>query len=188
MIESSDPLDDVIAEGQRINSPLQELSTSDLENSMEVREKYGLLDTSKGSSNDIQADSFKLYRLLETVARRFMDDLVSGKGGVVEDSDDNLKTFVSALDFAFAHGLKTSKAINDVWSSCINSKSFLEIMAKQTRSPDIISNAKSCIDNVKGFSLLRTGLPKLRAWIRLSLMNKTFGPALRGLLGNEKFR
>src|SRR5437763_7481676 len=84
----SDALDDLISvnkdtRNQRIISPLQELSASDLEYSMIVRQKYGLVEDELEKNEELAPNGEEwetLIKTLEKIRRRFLDDLIVGKG------------------------------------------------------------------------------------------------------------
>lgn len=166
--------DTINGEGVRINSPLQELSSSDLEYSIKVRQKYGLAEPS--SYNQLRSSATKdeaevIIGTFEKLARKLMDDLIMGRSGSVEEGHVLLRPFLAILELALCH--KYRRSVHDIWHNVTSIKPETE--------DSVMLNVQSNIENVKGFTLLRTGLAKLQAWIRLALMNKTLAICLGAL-------
>lgn len=163
--------------GKRINSPLQELSSSDLEYSIKVRQKYGLTEPNgynETSTDRMEGEDEVIVGTLEKLARRLMDDLIMGRGGSVEEGHVLLKPFLSILELTLCHRYR--KSVHDLWHQ-------VSMIKPQNLEDADMSwmNVQSNVDNVRGFTLLRTGLAKLRAWLRLALMNKTLVICLNAL-------
>ena len=159
---------------KRINSPLQELSSSDLEYSIKVRQKYGLAEskTNPDQIKDRSEDEAEvIIGTVEKLARRLMDDLLMGRGGCVEEGHVLLQPFLAVLELALCHRFK--KNVHELWKI---------ISLIKVDSDDLVAHSiQSNVDNVRGFTLLRTGLSKLRAWLRLALMSKTCAVCLSNL-------
>jgi hypothetical protein len=182
---------DTVVEKHRLSSPLQELSTSDLENSAEIRQRYGLSEDKvrqdeEGDMCKDEADA--IWRAIEQLSKGFMDDLVNGVCSSVEEDYPLLKPFLTLLEFSFIHRLEQKRTMNDIWGAFLNNKRFMEAAARKTASPELTSSIKAGLDNVKGFTLLRTGFAKVRAWLRLSLMSKSLALALETLMSIKDFR
>lgn len=160
--------------GKRINSPLQELSSSDLEYSIKVRQKYGLAEPDRYNDfpgGRVEGEDEVIVGTLEKLARRLMDDLIMGRGGSVEEGHVLLNPFLATLELSLCH--RYGKSIHDLWH---------QVSALKPEDGDMVwRNVQSNVDNVRGFTLLRTGLAKLRAWLRLALMNKTLVVCLNAL-------
>lgn len=180
----SDALDSLVlnekeVKNQRINSPLQELSVSDLEYSMLIRQKYGLI---KGDHvemaeeiSSVREEWGILIITLDKICKKILDDLIMGRGGCVEEGHSLLKPFISLLEVILVHRFKKNQ--QELWGS-------IQKCIEKMNNRDDRESLASVIENVKGFSLLRTGMAKTRIWLRLSLMNKSI-PAFIHQMGTS---
>jgi hypothetical protein len=183
----SDALDNlVLAEkdikNQRINSPLQELSASDLEYSMLIRQRYGLvkgdlIELKEGIVSNGEEWSILLTNL-DKICKRILDDLIMGRGGCVEEGHVLLMPILSLLEVILLHRFKKNQ--HELWGSIQKSTDKIEDRDEK----ELLS---SVIENVKAFTLLRTGMAKMRVWIRLSLMNKSFPTFINHLGANFRY-
>src|SRR5258708_5537157 len=114
----SDALDNLISadkgsKNQRINSPLQELSVSDLEYSILVRQKYGLIEEADfGNKEELTSSGEEwatLIIILEKISKKFLDDLVMGRGGCVEEGHALLKPFLALLEVILVHRIRKNQ-------------------------------------------------------------------------------
>lgn len=179
------------------------LSPSELEFSKRIRRKYGVKECSPSPSlsshtTELAHPSYRtggrgggdlghrnppeevaiIFSTMQSIARRFLEEELSGEG--VENEHALLEPFLAVLEIALHHGWRGT-AEPTIFGRKISVWEFIKRLSKWTKS--VASQA--VIENVRQFSTLRTSAAKVRAWIRLAIMNKSFSPDLALLNSNE---
>jgi hypothetical protein len=157
-----------------------ELSPEEVNTSKRIRKKYGLDCPTDDSSicqrqsatgRDYTQEITTLHSTLQLLTRRFLEELVSG--GTVENEHPLLEPFLAVLEIMLHHGWR-----GGVFLSRINIWSLVKRVGKSGAS-------KNAVDNVRHFTSLKGSAGKLRAWIRLAMMNKCFTTDLTHLIDCE---
>lgn len=171
-----------------------ELSASDLDTSERVRKKYGLATLASAASppeGELAMDA--LLRTMQQLVRQFMVEGYSSPlaDGVVEEAHALLPAFLATMEIALWYGIGTGASMANGSSSATMSPSLFKRAA--LRSPwDLLLRlegkdmaASQALENVRQFSSLRTPSARVRAWLHVTLMNKTLAPDLSYLLSHH---
>ena len=172
------------------------LSASEMESSRRVRKKYGLEDDyapSIFSTNDGPAGSIAnfplhekgnhvqevaiLYGTMQILSQRLASELI--ESGSCDESHPLLTPFLALVETALHHGWRGL-------GTGVFSRPFrLWDLLKRTERLSRARDTKMNIENVRNFSSLTRSAARVRAWIRLALMNKRLAADLTLLITNE---
>lgn len=122
-------------------------------------------------SPQLRQDAEKERKALYAALRIALNSLVDGYAGTgraVEDGNDLMERFCTVLEHSFQHGFKGRRRTlirrREVWDFIQN----LEHMS------DASGNTHQIFSTIRDMEDLKTGTGRLRAWIRLSLMEQSF--------------
>jgi hypothetical protein len=154
-----------------------ELSPSEVDTSRKIRKKYGLeelchtddssvcLSRQSSSGRDHVQEISILHSTLHLLTRRFLEELVSG--GTVENEHPLLEPFLAVLEVMLWHG----------WRSSFLGRKSIWGLVRRTGS--------GAVENVRQWEGLKGSAGRVRAWIRLTMMNKTLATDLTHLINSE---
>jgi hypothetical protein len=174
-------LDNIIDEA----TPLSALSANEMESSRRIRKKYGLDEpTASIRSSFSQGEILRrgrnyerevqlLFETMQLVVRRFLEDMVSG--GTVENEHPLLQPLLALIELSLYHGWRGDGSLfipMSLWDFLIKAQKWSKSAA-----------SRMVMENVKQFGL--RGSARIRAWIRLALMNRSLINDLTLLLSSE---
>ncbi|PJF17645.1 hypothetical protein PSACC_02539 [Paramicrosporidium saccamoebae] len=154
-----------------------ELSPAEVDTSRKIRKKYGLeelcqtddssicLSRHSSSGRDHGQEIAILHSTLHLLTRRFLEELVSG--GTVENEHPLLEPFLAVLEVMLWHG----------WQGSFLGRRSIWGLVRRTNS--------GAVENVRQWEGLKSSAGRVRAWIRLTIMNKTLATDLTHLINSE---
>lgn len=119
-----------------------------------IRLKYGLSDGCN--------DHAMLYRSLEHIVRSLLDDMIGGSGSCIGNEHPWIHPLLLTIEVLFVHKLRDMKIL---WEGAIKEANQQE----------------AAVCNALRFTLLNTPIARLRAWIGLSLMNRSLAQQLEAI-------
>lgn len=186
-----------------------ELSASDLDTSERIRKKYGLATPASMASppsaaaaeGELAMDA--LLNTMQQLVRQFMVEGYSSPAadGTVEEAHALLPALLATVEIALWHGIGVGPAVANGPNSSSSTNTLSSVSSVSPslfkrsvlRSPwDLLLRLKGkdmaasqTLENIRQFSSLRTPSARMRAWLRVTLMNKTLAPDLAYLVAHH---
>lgn len=174
------------------------LSVSEMESSRRIRKKYGLDDdyapSVLSSADGNEGGSFSNHpptqgrsshaqeiAIIQATMQLLVQHLSNGlvDVGSVDETHPLLAPFLALIEIALHHGWRGIET--GVFSRPFRLWDLLKRTERHSRARDTKLN----IENVRNFSSLTRSSARVRAWIRLALMNKRLAADLTLLITNE---
>lgn len=154
------------------------LTPHELESSKQVRRKYGIGDELHTEyihefRGEQDLHSQVILNTLQKIVNAFLERLVDGC--VIENENKFLEPLLVTIEIALWHGWNRK--------GLFGGKTIWDLIVTVSKKHGV--SWWTAIENVQHFSTLRNPTTRIRAWIRIALMNKSLSPCLNFLISHQ---
>lgn len=178
------------------------LTLVEMESSKRIRRKYGLmediLDDAKSMAGSVmtlldetcsprlrskryrnpEQECIIVHHTLQMMIKAFLNEMISG--GLVEDGHPLLEPFIGALEIVLHHGWRGQEP-QHLFGRTFKLWDLIKKIGKWTK----VAESTLSIENIRNMASLKTSTSRIRVWIRLAMMNKSFASDLFLLVNHE---